>query len=100
MTIMKPSCFVHQLAQGIRSTSNQDGGTVLDIAGNRIFRVNAMAALILECVRQGWGEARIVAHIGTRYSINEDIARTDVHEFMEALNRHKLLCTAKGREES
>jgi len=83
------------LADGIRTTSGPDGGTVLDIAGNRIFRLNEIGDLILRCVQQGWEEARIATHISHQYSISEDLAKRDVHEFLKVLNEHRLLGAAK-----
>ena|ERR1700730_14542831 len=90
----------YQLRDRICSTSNQDGGTVLDIEHSRIFRVNVMGVWILDCLRQGWSEAKIAAHIARRYALNEETARTDVHEFLESLRKHNLIHTAKEHEES
>ena len=86
---------VHDLADGIRSTPGQNGGTVLDINGNRIFRLNALGDLILQCVRQGWNEVRIATHISNHYAVNEDTARCDVREYLEILQKHRLIRTAK-----
>jgi len=86
---------VQQLADGIRTTSGPDGGTVLDIAGNRIFHLNAMGDLILHCVQQGWGETRIATHVSHQYSVNQDLAKRDVHEFLNVLNEYRLLDMAK-----
>ena len=90
---------VHHLADGIRSTPGQDGGTVLDITGNRIFRLNPMGDLILQCVRQGWNELRIASHISNQYSVNVEVAKCDVHEFLEVLKKHRLIRAAHRPEE-
>jgi len=84
----------YQLADGIRTTSGQDGGTVLDIDGNRIFRVNEVGELILHCVQEGWNETRIASHISRQYSVNEGQSKRDVHEFLEVLNEQRLLDAA------
>ncbi|HTM35506.1 MAG TPA: PqqD family protein [Terriglobales bacterium] len=81
----------YQLADGIRTTSGVDGGTVLDIAGNRIFRLNEVGELILHCVQEGWNEARIASHISRQYSVDEGQSKRDVHEFLEVLNERRLL---------
>lgn len=91
---------VHQLVEGIRTTSGQDGGTVLDIGGNRIFRVNAMGDLILRCLRQGWNEPTIAAHISNQYSVSEELARRDVHAFLKVLLEHRLIHLFGQPEES
>ena len=90
----------YQLRGGIRTTSDQDGGTVLDIDRSRIFRLNVMAVLILECLRQGWSEAKIAGDIASRYAVNPETARTDVHEFLESLKQHNLVHPAGEREDS
>ena len=86
---------MQRLSDGIRSTSGPDGGTVLDITGNRIFHLNAMGDLILQCVRQGWNEARIATLISDQYSISKDQAQGDVHEFLTLLNKYRLIHTVK-----
>ena len=90
---------MHQLADGIRRTSGRDGGTVLDIDGNRIFRLNAMGDLIFECVRQGWDEVQIATHISNQYSVSGELARCDVHEFLKVLHEHRLIHAARRPEE-
>jgi len=87
--------LIHRLADRIRTTSGPAGGTVLDIAGNRIFRLNEMGDLILHCVQQGWGETRIATHVSHQYSVNQDLAKRDVHEFLNVLNEYRLLDMAK-----
>ena len=89
----------YRLSDGIRNTSSQDGGTVLDVDRSRIFRVNAVGVSILDCLRQRWSEAEIAAHIAHRYRVNEETARTDVHEFLESLKKHNLIHTTKERED-
>jgi hypothetical protein len=91
---------VHQLVDGIRRTSGPDGGTVLDIPGNRIFHLNAMGDLILQCVGQGWSETRIATHISDQYSVSKDRAQCDVHEFLTLLNKYRVIHTAKRPEET
>jgi len=87
--------LIHRLEDRIRTTSGPDGVTVLDIAGNRIFRLNEMGDLILHCVQQGWGETRIATHVSHQYSVNQDLAKRDVHEFLNVLNEYRLLDMAK-----
>jgi hypothetical protein len=90
---------VQQLADGIRTTSGPDGGTVLDIAGNRIFHLNAMGDLILQCVGQGWSETRIATHVSDQYSVSKDRAQCDLHDFLTLLNKYRLIQAAKRPEE-
>jgi len=91
---------VHQLVEGIRTTSGQDGGTVLDIGGNRIFRVNAIGDLILRCLQQGWNEVKIATHISSQYSVTEELAKRDIHEFLKVLHEHRLIHSFRRPEES
>ena len=90
----------YQMPDGIHSTSDQDGGTVLDVDHSRIFRVNVIGGFILDCLRQGWSEAKIAAEVASRYAVNEETARTDVHQFLESLKQHNLIHTAREHEDS
>jgi hypothetical protein len=91
---------VYRIPDEIRSTSNRDGGTVLNITRNQIFHVNAVGALILEALRQGCDEAQIAAEVTRRYDVSEDTALADVHEFLESLKQNNLIRTCNGKEHS
>jgi hypothetical protein len=91
---------MYRIATDIRSTSNEDGGTVLDIAHSQIFHVNAVGALILDALRQGCSESEIAALVSHRYVVNEQTALVDVHEFLESLRQHQLISMVEGKGDS
>jgi hypothetical protein len=88
---------VYEVSTGVRSTRNEDGGIVLDIDHGQMFRLNPVGALILESLGRGFAEIEIAKEISRRYSISEEIAVADVHEFLESLEEHKLV-RAQQRE--
>jgi hypothetical protein len=84
---------VYEVSTGVRSTRNEDGGIVLDIDHGQVFRLNPVGALILESLAKGSAETEIAKKISRLYSISEEIATADVHEFLESLEEHKLVRT-------
>ena len=75
----------------LRSTQTIDGRILLDVRQGQMFSVNVVGSKILELIEQGWGEARIVDEISRAYEMNIDVVRTDVHEFIDALHKHRIL---------
>jgi hypothetical protein len=88
---------VYEVSAGVRSTRNEDGGIVLDIDHCQMFRLNPVGALILESLAKGSAETEIAKEISRQYSISEETAAADVHEFLRSLEQHKLV-RAQQRE--
>jgi hypothetical protein len=89
---------VYAVSSGVRSTSNEDGGIVLDIDQGQMFRLNPVGALILDSLSSGCAEIEIAKAISKQYSISEETAVADVREFLESLEEHKLIRSqAKAR---
>ena len=78
-------------SDSIRSTRTQDGRILLDVRHGQMFSLNVVGSKILELIEQGWDEARIAVEISQAYATTIEVARTDVHEFIEALRRHSIL---------
>lgn len=87
---------LYEVSAGVRSTRNEDGGIVLDIDQGQIFRLNPVAALILELLRKGLPETEIAKDIAHQYTISEEIAVADVREFLKSLEQHKLVRAPQG----
>lgn len=85
---------LYTVSAGVRSTRNEDGGTVLDIDQGQMFRLNPVGALILESIGRGCAEIEIVREISRRYSVGEATAAADLREFITSLEEHKLVCSA------
>ena len=88
---------MYEVSVGIRSIRNEDGGIVLDIDHCQMFRLNPVGALILESLAKGSAETEIAKEISRQYSISEETAAADVHEFLRSLEQHKLV-RAQQRE--
>jgi hypothetical protein len=84
---------VYEISTGVRSTRNEDGGIVLDIDQGQMFRLNPVGALILELLANGYGEADIANQIAHEYRIRDEMALTDVHEFLKSLETNGLVHT-------
>src|ERR1700679_1283664 len=69
----------------LRSTKTKDGRVLLDVRRGQMFSVNVIGSNILELVEKGWDEARIAEEISRAYTVSIDIARSDVHDFIEDL---------------
>jgi coenzyme PQQ synthesis protein D (PqqD) len=82
---------MYTVSSGVRSTRNEDGGIVLDIADGKMFRLNPVGSLILESVGKGRTESEIAKEIAQKYGITEETAVADVHEFVKSLKDHKLV---------
>ena len=88
------------VSAGVRSTRNEDGGTVLDIEHGQMFRLNPVGALILESLGKGCTETEIAKKISRQYSIGEETVLADVREFVKSLEQHKLVRTHPGEKTS
>jgi hypothetical protein len=75
----------------VRSAKTDDGRVLLDIRYGQMFSVNVVGSNILELVEKGWDEARIAEEISRAYAMNIEVVRTDVHEFIAALYKHRIL---------
>jgi Coenzyme PQQ synthesis protein D (PqqD) len=91
---------LYAVAAGVRSTRNEDGGIVLDIDHGQMFRLNPVAALILESLGKGCAESEIAQEIARQYNISEETASADIREFLKSLEEHKLVRTQQGEKVS
>lgn len=91
---------MYTLSAAVRSTMNEDGGIALDIDHGQMFRLNPTGALILESLQWGCAEIEIAKEISRQYSISEELAVADVREFLEALEKHRLVRTQLAEKTS
>jgi hypothetical protein len=75
----------------VRSASTADGKILLDTRDGRIFSLNIIGSKILELLEQGLNEQRIAERISSDCAGNIATIRTDVHEFIEALQKHRIV---------
>lgn len=84
---------MHRIFDFVRSTHNQDGGTVLDLRNGRLFRLNFTASLIWEQLRDGQPQLQIAKAVADRFGISEDAARNDVEQFLKSVGQYELPIT-------
>jgi len=75
----------------VRRTPTADGRLLLDPRGGRLFSVNVVGSKILELLEQGLDEQDIAERICVDCAENITTVRTDVHEFIEALRKHRIV---------
>jgi len=80
-----------RIADGIRSTHNEDGGIVLDVNHGQLFKLNFVGAKILALLERGRTETQITDDIAKTFAMNAEAVRTDVDEFIALLRKHCIL---------
>jgi Coenzyme PQQ synthesis protein D (PqqD) len=85
-----------RLADNVRSTHSQDGGIVLDVLHGHMFRLNLVGSTILELLKQGCAEPEIAERLSREFGIERVTAETDVDEFINTLEKHRLLTIREG----
>jgi Coenzyme PQQ synthesis protein D (PqqD) len=80
-----------RMSDTIRRTETIDGEILLDVHHGQMFCLNVVGAKILQLMQRGYDESRIADEISRDYEVNRDIARADVHEFIESLEKHHIL---------
>jgi hypothetical protein len=80
-------------SDSVRNIRTEDGRILLDVRHGQMFSLNVVGSKILELIEQGWDEARIVEEISRANATTVEVARTDIHDFIEALDRNRILQT-------
>ena len=80
-----------KIAERIRSTHGADGGIILDINHGEMFTLNTVGSKILEMLERGFAEPQIVEEISRLFQIRQDIIERDVREFLECLEKNRLV---------
>jgi hypothetical protein len=80
-----------KIVDGVRSAHELDGAVVLDINHGQMFTLNLVGSKILEMMERGWPESQIVLEISRVFLIRPDIVERDVREFLECLERNRLV---------
>ena len=80
-----------KIADGVRSTHDRDGAVILDIHHGQMFTLNLVGSKILEMLERGCPEAQMVEEISRKFRIRPEIVERDVREFLECLEKHRLV---------
>ena len=82
---------MYRLPDTVRTTRNRDGGVVLDIHSGKMFRLNPVGALILESIADGRSEGEAADRVAHRYDIAEETALAVVRDFLQSLEKLRLV---------
>lgn len=80
-----------RLPEGIRSIHNLDGGIVLNVRQGTMFSLNLVGSRILALLEAGYQESQISEELSRHFDISREIVQSDVREFLEILEKHRLL---------
>jgi hypothetical protein len=82
---------MYRISDGVRSTHGQDGAIVLDVQQGQMFNLNLVGSRILELLEKGSAEPDIVNVISREFNASREDVESDVREFIESLQKHKLV---------
>jgi hypothetical protein len=82
---------MYRISDGVRSTHGQDGAIVLDVQQGQMFNLNLVGSRILELLEKGSAEPDIVNVISREFNASRKDVESDVREFIESLQKHKLV---------
>lgn len=82
---------MYRVSDNVRSTHGLDGAIVLDVQQGQMFNLNCVGSRILELLESGSAEPEIVKAISHEFNVSSEVVENDVHEFIEALRKHKLV---------
>jgi hypothetical protein len=79
------------VSEHLRIARDADGAMVLDLSGGQMYQVNPVASRILELLMDGLAEAAIAEWVAREFEIEHNRAEADVREFLETLEKHRLV---------
>jgi hypothetical protein len=82
-----------RVSEHVRKTHSQDGGIVLDVKHGRMFGLNLVGSKIIELLGQEYSPTFIAQEIARTFGISIGIADNDVREFLDTLEKYRLIET-------
>ena len=82
---------MYKLSDTVRSTHSRDGAIVLDVQQGQMFNINFVGSRILELLRNGSTQSRIVDEISREFGVSRDLVEIDVREFLHTLKKCHLV---------
>ena len=82
---------VIRISANVRNTHNQDGGIVLDVRHGRMFSLNFVGSRILQLLKTNAEPPQIAEKISQEFGVSMETANADVREFLESLEKHRLI---------
>jgi hypothetical protein len=84
---------MYRVPDNVRVTYHQEGAVVLDIGRGQMFSLNSLGSRIVQLLAAGRDVPAIEREIIRAFAIDAQVARTDISEFLAALQRCNLLET-------
>lgn len=82
---------MYRVPEAVRVTHQQDGAVVLDLRRGQMFSLNLVGSKIVQLLAIGRDVPTIQREISRQFGLDEQIVRSDVGEFIEALCKCNLL---------
>ena len=82
---------MYKLSDTVRSTHSQDGAIVLDVGHGQMFSINFVGSRILEFLKSGSTESKLVDQISNEFSVSRNLAENDVRAFLQKLKNCHLV---------
>jgi len=82
---------MYDVSEGIRSTRNRDGGILLDLYRDRMFRLNPLGVVIFDAIQKGQTESEITEEVVRHFHVSPEVDIFDVRDFLGSLERLGLL---------
>lgn len=79
------------LSPNVRSTVNEDGVVIMDVASGDVFHSNPIGGLIWSRLRANASVSEIVEDIATRFGVPYAVVEADVATYVAALKEHGLV---------
>jgi Coenzyme PQQ synthesis protein D (PqqD) len=79
------------ISRSARLSKSSDGGILLDVERGLVFSLNPVGIRIVELLQDGNDVLRLANTISQEFRISQEIARTDIADFLTALQEQHLL---------
>ena len=82
---------MYRLAEHVRTMSSEEGAVLLDLRQGKMVRLNPSGEFVVSALVNGDSECEISHALADFYRLGEEVAATDVREFIESLAECRLL---------
>src|SRR2546430_15460421 len=80
-----------QICSVARAVTTADGKAMLEVAGQPLFELNAVAAAIWTELSEGASSQEVISQLKRRFEVPGDRIARDVNSFVEPLKQNQLV---------
>lgn len=80
-----------RVPEHVRRANSPDGDIVLDVRHGRMFTLNVVGSKILELLAHQYTSEQIATELSREFGISMEMAIRDVAEFLDTLQKHRLI---------